>query len=292
VEWAPDGYLSSDVDTFYWSVVVLNELTINLQAFALLKQEGSEQPPARVSLQVAANCGTFRGRLEPGNDKRFAVRATKALAATTALKEVSSCAEPTPQSTVNTTKDTPLAETALNADFAANTAKRVKCPQIEAIMFEFSNAFSWWKAKDVELIVLRNMSSPLRAGVMPLPAFEPLCPLPLPLPVRCEAFPHPQSQDLPNLLTPLDIVVEVPEAGDSDTLRLAAHIDKWLEAANVIYPCNADGFWLKALLGRVAALPISCFHPAVGIGTLPEVDALSAHDIVEHGESEVTQQNF
>jgi len=211
------GYNGS-LGSLDWSVVVLEEMTIDLEVSVQLSpaSDGSENAtPGLILLQETARGRTFRGTFDPSTDTRLAA--------------------------------------------AAAAGGNGEGPTVEAIIFEFDNAFSWMTAKEVELVALRVRPDGPPAALVP-----PLLPLsPLEVPPR-SAGRHAGGADCrlaPGLAKP-------PPPGVVDereeVLRFAARLDDWLAAAETSCPADGSsaaevgGEWLKDLLARVASLRGLC----------------------------------
>eukprot|EP00929_Paragymnodinium_shiwhaense_P032044 TRINITY_DN17834_c0_g1_i1.p1 TRINITY_DN17834_c0_g1~~TRINITY_DN17834_c0_g1_i1.p1 ORF type:complete len:539 (+),score=205.04 TRINITY_DN17834_c0_g1_i1:134-1750(+) len=106
--WPSEGV---SVDRVSWNIVVLEELTVDLEVFAILRPAagGEDAKTTRVVLQKHARGTTFSGSCAPGHDRRI----------------LAAAAEATDSSLV-----------------------------VEKVVFSFSNAFSWFTAKDVELVTV------------------------------------------------------------------------------------------------------------------------------------------
>lgn len=122
LQWPDQSFGVATASSFRWKVVVLGELTVDLEISAVVRKDGSADVLDTVVLQKHARGDTFEGSLVPARDRRLA-----------RLKEVSGgmCTD------------------------GPNSSPNGNCNlHVESIMFKFSNVFSWFRAKDVELIAI------------------------------------------------------------------------------------------------------------------------------------------
>jgi len=112
---------SGKSDSFVWNAIVLEhdkyDLTVDLEITAVLKPEHEGGPAQTIILQKNARGGTHVGSFTPNRDKRTAV-----------VREAAGDGEVSP----------------------GNRTHR----EVEAIVFNFSNVFSWFTAKEVEFMSL------------------------------------------------------------------------------------------------------------------------------------------
>jgi len=231
--------------SFEWSVVVLGELTIDLQVSARWSAGGGDEEQAHgaelggehreqagakadaegsanlVTLQEQARGRTFRGGFDPASDKRLPP--------------------------------------------ASSGSSSAGSGRIEAIVFDFDNTFSWWTAKEVELVMLRvPPPGPPPSMVVPL-QFRP----PMELPPRVCARP---SGDLGSVLAPTLAAPAVePQLAErrgpldsAELLRFASVLQAALAEIEAKRPADgseavaAGGRWLQELLSRASGLRSLC----------------------------------
>mmetsp|Transcript_5448 Transcript_5448/g.15141 ORF Transcript_5448/g.15141 Transcript_5448/m.15141 type:complete len:308 (-) Transcript_5448:55-978(-) len=219
-----------------WSVVVLDELTVDLEVSVELRPSEPDAPPGLVLLQEVTRGRNFSGSFEPAADARLA---------------------------------------APEGSGAEDGVEGSAESRVEAVIFEFSNAFSWWTDKDIELIALRERpSGPPLAKVPPLLPLEPLDPPPRRSPMPDGAL---AAQAAPELRG--GHAESEPEEAKQ---RFAAHVDACLAAAEESCPSGEGGEWLQELLVRIAALRGLCQRgPAPAVQAAagdPEAAAEAAGD--------------
>lgn len=106
-------------DNFHWKVLVLDELTVELEIRALLRPCDITDAASDVILQKTARGGTFVGKFRPARDKRL-IRA----------KQV-------------TDEDGSIIASSSDGHL-----------EVETIVFNFSNKFSWFSSKEVEIVTV------------------------------------------------------------------------------------------------------------------------------------------
>jgi len=92
-----------------WSAVALENLDIELEIVALLREPGSEGAPEELVLQRRARGETHVSAFYPIRDRRV-----------------------------------------------ATSGANGSCKEVEALIFKFSNSFSWFRGKQVELVILQE----------------------------------------------------------------------------------------------------------------------------------------
>merc|ERR1711988_1258260 len=97
------------VSSFTWNVRILDELTVDLEILALVRPDINGDKSGTIVLQKHARGGTFNGTFTPSRDRRLIV----------------------PSTTGEADDD------ATNSTFL----------QVEAVVFNFSNSFSWINGK-------------------------------------------------------------------------------------------------------------------------------------------------
>lgn len=224
LEWADaaqsGNIVAAQLGSLEWSAVVLDELTVDLEVSAQYRSTEPGVAPGLILLQEMARGTSHRGTFDPAKDSRFA-----------ALRS------------------------------AANGEDNHKGGiEIDAIIFEFSNTFSWWTGKEIELIMLRIKppGEPL-AAVPPLPLLQPLASLPhaddVATKMSEETFPRPM---LPNLHILPNSNEEIPSTCEHEVSRYASRLDSWLAAVESTCPSGVSNAWLEDLLTGVAALRGKC----------------------------------
>lgn len=244
---------SSRLGRLDWSLVVLDELTVDLEVSVELCPREPDGAPGLVLLQEVQRGRTFRGSFEPCTDARLAAPEGRA---------------ETGEGIAGCTRD-----------------------EVEAVIFDFSNTFSWWTPKEVELIALRvRPSGPPLASVPPLLALRPLSPPPRGSRALWGAGPHNGEAVLkgsPAAAPELRAVAPLVEQSRDlkETHRFAALLDAFLAAAEDGCPSGAGGNWLEDLCARVAALRGLCQNglPSAGdtVAHAAEKDAAAAVGLVD-----------
>jgi len=197
---------------------VLDELTVDLEVRVELRPQDPEHPPGMLLLQEMARARSFVGSFDPETDKRLA--GLQARGAADGVDDPSTRGE-----------------------------------GVEAVIFEFSNAFSWMTGKEIELVALRvRPSGPPPAKVPPLPACQPLALLPRSTGAENGALDAKAAPELRGAAAELDST----EDGGRELRRFAAHLDTCLAAAEEGCPSNDDGEWLQELRARIVALRGFC----------------------------------
>jgi len=106
------------VNSFTWTVRILDELDIDLEILALVRPDVNGDRSKTIELQKHARGGTFNGTFTPSRDKRMLV---------------------------------PSNNSGKEGDDGATNSSHL---QVEAVMFNFSNSFSWINGKDVEIMTV------------------------------------------------------------------------------------------------------------------------------------------
>mmetsp|Transcript_74818 Transcript_74818/g.241916 ORF Transcript_74818/g.241916 Transcript_74818/m.241916 type:complete len:254 (+) Transcript_74818:80-841(+) len=138
---------------------------------------------------------------------------------------------------------------AKNPRFATPGGSDTSKVEVEAVIFEFSNAFSWWTPKQVDLFLLRKRPPGLPfSHVPPLPALR--VPSPLPRGQRT-------ADGTAETVAALAAAPELRGLGCSRAEDFAAHLDACLAAAEEQQPRCKDA-WLEHLDARIATLRGLC----------------------------------
>jgi len=225
-----------------WSVVVLEELTVDLEVSVQLCPASEEATPGLVLLQETARGRTFRGTFNPASDKRLRPAANVGGGGSTSSKD---------------------GETTEGSESSSP-------PEVDAVIFEFSNAFSWWTPKEVELVIVRHRPGQPESEVSPLPILPPLSAVP-----RSTSSSGGAAEDVgPVPLAvlqpaPVDEAMKTLGAGEHSAQRLAAVLQKWLSSVEEI-PVDSDkeGEWLEELRKRCASLQGFCLEGPESLGEL------------------------
>ncbi|CAE8708079.1 unnamed protein product [Polarella glacialis] len=206
-----EGHQDPRLGSVEWSIVVLDDLTIDLEVSAQLDVIGAGDL-GLVTLSESRG-KTFRGVFEPSTDARL-----------------------------------------LDAEGgSAGSAGNVK-----SIVFNFSNEFSWFSGKEVELVFVqvRPPGQPL-SKVPPLLPLQPLVPLLRAANTTAEG-PLALALALPELQRP-PARSEAAEIGaEGELRRFVSHLDCVLDQAESNFPDGDCGPWLKELRRRIAALRGLC----------------------------------
>mmetsp|Transcript_75789 Transcript_75789/g.214270 ORF Transcript_75789/g.214270 Transcript_75789/m.214270 type:complete len:275 (+) Transcript_75789:90-914(+) len=245
-EWADSqcsNAVAARLGSLEWNVVVLDDLTIDLEVSARYRSSAPDGSSGFILLQEMARGTAFRGSFDPMEDSRFA---------------------------------------ALRSGSDSEGGTKGASLEIEAVVFEFSNAFSWWTGKEVELITLRVRppGDPI-SEVPPLPPLQPLAPVAhagdAPARAAEEAVPRPAAP--PELRPPPKCSEEggaAAGAWDQEVTKYVTQVDAWLAAVEATRPIGMGDAWLEELLSGVAALrgvckkgPASKEEPAVVGAELP-----------------------
>jgi len=207
--------------TMQWTVVVLPPAGVNAEAevdlavTACLGLQAHEEASSKLPLQKMSRGRTFSGTFDPAKDRRL----------------------------VGPIRD---------GQQGSNVGEARKGgPAVDSLLFEFSNAFSWWTGREVELVIVREREpgAPL-SQVPPLPPLEPQLPR------------NPQSSDTDTLGAVPELRVALPQQqSNPHKLRdYAAQLDNWLASAEAQAPQQdgSDNTWLLDLLAHVAAIRGQC----------------------------------
>lgn len=116
--------LGSKNVTFHWKVIVLRELTVDLEIRAVLRPFSPADAFEDIILQKHARGGHFAGKFVPSRDRRVAFPRL-------------SCRPPD-----------------VDVDEASSPGSAGNGQKIDAVIFSFSNSFSWFTEKAVEFIIL------------------------------------------------------------------------------------------------------------------------------------------
>mmetsp|Transcript_34900 Transcript_34900/g.92792 ORF Transcript_34900/g.92792 Transcript_34900/m.92792 type:complete len:583 (-) Transcript_34900:139-1887(-) len=237
---------AGNLGSLEWSVVVLDELTIDLEVSVQLSGqaaaggaggaaggEGGADAPGLVLLQEVARGRTFRGTFDPTEDPRLG-----------------------------------------GGDGGSAENDGVAGSRVEAVIFDFNNAFSWWTDKEVELVCLRvRPGGPPASMVPPLRLLQPLAALPRSI---CSARGAFECGVAPGLATlPPRGAWEASLSDREEVLRFASSLDEWLAAAEARRPAEgsaaavAGGALLQEVLERVVALRGLCKEASAKVAEVP-----------------------
>jgi len=211
----------SGLGTMQWTVVVLPpegvsaEAEVDLAVSVCLALQAQEEAPSKLPLQKMSRGRTFSGRFDPAKDRR-------------------------------------LAGLSSDGQQGSNVGEARKGGlAVDSLLFEFSNAFSWWTGREVELVIVREREpcAPL-SQVPPLPPLEPQLPR------------NPQSSDAgtPGAVPELRVALPQPQSNPQKLRDYAAQLDNWLASAEAQAPQQdgSDSTWLPDLLAHVAAIRGQC----------------------------------
>lgn len=136
VEWDDEQLGSSGpLGALEWSLVVLDDLTVDVEVSVQLAAGPNAEPPGVVVLQEASRGRSFRGVVDPTAD--------------------------------------PLLLKALTPDAGDNDG--IQLGRLRAVIFDCSNEFSWFTQKQVEIMAVRTRpDGPPRSKVPPLSPLQPL----------------------------------------------------------------------------------------------------------------------
>eukprot|EP00927_Polykrikos_kofoidii_P072399 TRINITY_DN6851_c0_g1_i1.p1 TRINITY_DN6851_c0_g1~~TRINITY_DN6851_c0_g1_i1.p1 ORF type:complete len:366 (+),score=94.49 TRINITY_DN6851_c0_g1_i1:414-1511(+) len=223
-----------------WSVVVLDDLTVDLEVSAKLL-------PDRVAIQEVLLERQARGTRFSGT---FVPEKTRRLAAAVAD------AAPTQGCNLNDV--------------------------VQSLDFAFSNAFSWFTPKEVELVTLLEFPQPASSAPQPLEAS----------PALQVALPRPQSGHLTQLC-----VSGVPElrgakapvnGHDTSVAAFASSVAGWIEDATPAVPCDSGGIEEQLRVEAASLLEFCLRGPPPEADPFAATEAATALDAVEVEESEET----
>jgi hypothetical protein len=122
---------------------------------------------------------------------------------------------------------------------------------VDSLLFEFSNAFSWWTGREVELVIVRERDpgAPL-SQVPPLPSLEPQLP-------RNSLG---SDAGTPGAVPELRVALPQSQSNPHKLRDYAAQLDNWLASAEAQAPQQdgSDSTWLQDLLAQVPAIRGQC----------------------------------
>lgn len=122
---------------------------------------------------------------------------------------------------------------------------------IDSLLFEFSNAFSWWTGREVELVIVREREPGApQSQVPPLPLLEPQVP----------RTPQGSDGDSPGAVPELRAALPHSQSNPTKLRDYAAQLDNWLASVEAQTPQqdDSDSAWLRDLLAHVAAIRGQC----------------------------------
>lgn len=122
---------------------------------------------------------------------------------------------------------------------------------VDSLLFEFSNAFSWWTGREVELVIVREREpgAPL-SQVPPLPPLEP----------QLRRSSLGLDAGTPGAAPELRVALPQSQSKPHKLRDYAAQLDHWLASVEAQAPQQdgSDSTWLQDLLSHVADIRGQC----------------------------------
>lgn len=136
-----------------WSAVVLDDLTVDLEISANLAPPSSGEGLRSIVLQRNARGVNFVSEFFPARKRGLAVPEPAAAMSSTSSGRSTGSGRGTGQAAASSTAAAPVAAPPV----AAGEVLARQAPEhqvVESIVFNFSNAFSWFTAKEIEFVTL------------------------------------------------------------------------------------------------------------------------------------------